>query len=535
MQLTTLTDETRLAMANFADRAAGIVTPSIRLGVTGLARAGKTVFIAALVHNLMHGGRLPLFRAFTAGRIAGARLDPQPDDDVPRFDYEDHINDLVENRVWPDSTRQISQLRVTVEYESASLLTRAIGGGQLHVDIVDYPGEWLLDLPLMGRSYDVWSAEAIAAAETPVHRPHAMAWNERLATADPDAPADETAARELAVLFTAYLDACRKDDQALSTQPPGRFLMPGDLAGSPALTFSPLPMKRQGAPQPGTLAAMMARRYESYKNVVVRPFFRDHFARLDRQIVLIDVLSALNSGPAAVTDLERALSEILASFRVGRTNWLTGLVARRIDRILFAATKADHLHHRDHDMLEAILDRLVTRARKRARFAGIGVDALALASVRATREASVTKSGETLPTIVGTPLPGETVDGKRFDGETEFAVFPGDLPGNPESVFEEQSATVDVRFAGFRPPRLQQTAEGLTLSLPHIRLDRAIEFLLGDRLSRPPGGQPPSISMKSVTSPTTSTRRLSPTRIVQGRRNPVAGAFLPSSCPLQQR
>ena len=45
---------------------------------------------------------------------------------------------------------------------------------------------------------------------------------------------------------------------------------------------------------------MMARRYEAYKAHVVRPFFRDHFARLDRQIVLVDALSALNSGPAAV-------------------------------------------------------------------------------------------------------------------------------------------------------------------------------------------------------------------------------------------
>ena len=49
---------------------------------------------------------------------------------------------------------------------------------------------------------------------------------------------------------------------------------------------------------------MMERRYEAYKDVVVRPFFRDHFARLDRQIVLVDALAALNAGPDAVQDLE---------------------------------------------------------------------------------------------------------------------------------------------------------------------------------------------------------------------------------------
>ena len=84
--------------------------------------------------------------------------------------------------------------------------------------------------------------------------------------------------------FTGYLRAARADAYALSTLPPGRFLMPGDLAGSPALTFAPLTCRRVAAAN-GTLASMMERRYKAYKGMVVRPFFRDHFARLDRQIV----------------------------------------------------------------------------------------------------------------------------------------------------------------------------------------------------------------------------------------------------------
>ena len=222
---------------------------------------------------------------------------------------------------------------------------------------------------------------------------------------------------------------------------------------------------------------MMARRYESYKSVAVRPFFRSHFARLDRQIVLVDVLAALNAGAAAVAELEHALAGVLASFRLGRTNWFSGFVARKIDRILFAATKADHLHHGDHDRLEAILGKLVARAAERASFAGARVEVLALASVRATREASVTQRGETLPSIIGTPIPGEAVDGRIFDGKTEVAVFPGDLPA------DGAGERTDVKFVRFRPPKLERTAEGLTLSLPHIRLDRALEFLLGDKLA----------------------------------------------------
>ena len=90
---------------------------------------------------------------------------------------------------------------------------------------------------------------------------------------------------------------------------------------------------------------MMERRYESYKALVVWPFFRDHFARLDRQIVLVDALAALNSGPDALRDLQNALNEVLGAFRVGRGRLLATLFRPKIDKILVAATKADHLHH----------------------------------------------------------------------------------------------------------------------------------------------------------------------------------------------
>jgi predicted YcjX-like family ATPase len=483
LQIADIADETRLAIANLADRAAGLTSPTLRLGVTGLARAGKTVFIAALVHNLVHGGRLPLFRAYAGGRLSDARLEPQPDDDVPRFDYERHLAALVDERIWPESTRQVSELRLTIEYESASFLSRTLGAGRLHLDIIDYPGEWLLDLGLLAKDYETWSRDAVAFARA--HPAVAGPFLARLSDIAAGAPQDESVARELAALFTDYLRALRSDGHRIATQPPGRFLMPGDLEGSPALTFAPLDGMDGVHGRPGTITAMMQRRFEAYKSVIVRPFFRDYFARLDRQIVLVDVLQALNGGRSAVADLENALADVLSAFRLGRSNWLTGLVFRRVDRILFAATKADHLHHEDHDRLEAILGRLVANAAGRARFAGAAVEVLAIASVRATREAMVTRQGERLASIVGIPLPGETVDGRTLDGETEIAMFPGDLPTDPESIFQQPDtpAELPLRFVRFRPPRLERTAEGVTLSLPHIRLDRALEFLIGDRLT----------------------------------------------------
>jgi predicted YcjX-like family ATPase len=235
----------------------------------------------------------------------------------------------------------------------------------------------------------------------------------------------------------------------------------------------------------------MERRYQAYKSVVVRPFFREHFARLDRQIVLVDALAAFNAGPDAVTDLEHALAQILTCFRTGRSSLASMLFRPRIDRILFAATKADHLHHASHDRLERILQRLTARAIERAAFAGAHVDAIALAAVRATREATVARGSEKLPAIIGPPLAGEVAGSQRFDGKAEVASFPGDLPDDPAVLFDEaafkgltaaSADETDFRFLRFRPPPAEPGPSG-EATLPHIRLDRALQFLLGDYLT----------------------------------------------------
>jgi predicted YcjX-like family ATPase len=483
--MTSLADEARLVLDNFADRTSGLFHPSLRLGVTGLSRAGKTVFITALVHNLLHGGRLSLFEAQASGRILRSYLEEQPDDAVPRFQYEEHIRTLLEERAWPSSTRAISELRLTIEYESASGWSRMFSGGRLSVDIVDYPGEWLLDLPLLDKDFARFSAEALERARLPSRHAMAAGFLSLIDGLDLDQPADEPTAQSLSAAFAAYLTACRDDSTALSTLPPGRFLMPGDLEGSPALTFAPLPVEPGRTYPKGSIAAVFARRYEAYKTVVVKPFFREHFARLDRQILLVDVMQAINAGPEAVRDLEAALADILGCFRPGRNSWLGSFLSRRIDRILVAATKADHLHRDSHRQLEAIVRRLLDDAIARAKFSGAQIDVLAMAAVRATREATVTDGDDRLPVIVGTPAAGETIGRDRFDGETETAVFPGDLPADPARLFlpGEGKPADGIRFVRFRPPRLERTAEGLTLSLPHIRLDRALQFLLGDRLA----------------------------------------------------
>ena len=113
---TTIADEIGIALGNLADAATAPFTPTLRLGVTGLSRSGKTVFITALVHNLLTGGRLPGFAALAEGRFIGARLAQYPDAAIPRFAYEQHLEALTGKAPhWPESTRRISQLRLTLK------------------------------------------------------------------------------------------------------------------------------------------------------------------------------------------------------------------------------------------------------------------------------------------------------------------------------------------------------------------------------------------------------------------------------------
>ena len=466
----TLTNITRSIEGVAEALSAPFSDPVIRLGVTGLSRAGKTVFITGLVANLLDRGRMPQLAAQAQGRITAVHLQPQPDDTLPRFAYEDHLAAMTgDTPHWPQSTRAISELRLSFRCQPSGLFASFSGPRTLHVDIVDYPGEWLLDLALMDKTYAEWADTTL---DRITKRPEAAAFMALARAEDGALRLDEPKAQALAASFTDYLTRARAADWSDCT--PGRFLLPGDLAGSPVLTFAPLPQPATTAR--GSLWREMERRFEAYKSRVVQPFFRDNFARIDRQIVLADVLGAIHQGPQAVEDLRRTLAEVLSAFRPGRNGWLTGILGgKRVEKILFAATKADHLHHLQHPALTAITEALLRDAKSRADFAGAETMALSLASLRATVEEMLPHDGGDLP----------AVRGRLMETGKQTVMYPGELPSDPARILSPARTgaaawlNADYALMGFAPARSSlKPGDGP----PHIRLDRAAEFLIGDRL-----------------------------------------------------
>ena len=450
------------ALGELADRA---LDRTLRVAVTGLRQSGKTVFITTLVHHLLAGQELPFLTAATEGRLRGARLLPPRAGAPPPFPFASARNELAapEPR-WPDPTHALASLRLAIRFAPTGLLRRQLADHRtLQLEIIDYPGEWLLDLPLLERDFESWSRDMLALSETEARARLAKDWRDHLASLDLSAPAAEEDAARVAALYTRYLRACQHEE-GLSFLQPGRFTMPGGLEDGELLRFSPLP---PGPAPGGSLAALMAERYERYRRKVIAPFYRDHFAHFDRQVVLADLLALLNRGRACFEDAQRALAAVLESFRYGRSNRLWRLVSPRIETVLFAATKADHVAHNQHHNLRLLLEHMVADAAGRARFEGITPAFIALAALRSTDVVRTEHHGQVLSCVRGV-LKGEA---------RETILFPGEIP--PDLPAEEDWRSGRFRFRDFAPRRLQlRGAE----KPQHIRLDQALDVLLGDRL-----------------------------------------------------
>ena len=200
MVITTLADGITRSLRAVSDTvSAPFSEPVIRLGVTGLSRAGKTVFITSLVANLLNRGRMPQFRAAATGAIQTAYLQPQPDDTIARFEYENHLAALTAPQpYWPEGTTRVSELRLSLRVQGSGLLGSFQGPRTVHLDIVDYPGEWLLDLALMDQDYASWSAQVLGRL---AGRPMSEDVQSALAECDASAPYDQAQAQTLNPIF----------------------------------------------------------------------------------------------------------------------------------------------------------------------------------------------------------------------------------------------------------------------------------------------------------------------------------------------
>lgn len=445
----------------------------LRLAVTGLSRSGKTAFITAMVNQLLsvnNGARLPMLSAVREERLLGVKRVPQGNWGIQRFTYDEGLTQLYGNPPrWPTPTRGVSEMRLALRYRSNNSLLRHLKDtSTLLLEIVDYPGEWLLDLPMLTQNYLSWSRQMTALLQGD-RAEWSAEWRKLCKDLDPLAPADENRLAAISGAWTDYLLRCKCE--GLHFIQPGRFVLPGDMAGAPALQFFPwlevdsFGESKLAQAEKDSNFGMLRARFDYYCQKVVKGFYHNYFLRFDRQIVLVDCLQPLNSGPQAFNDMRLALTQLMQSFQYGQRTLFRRLFSPVIDRLLFAATKADHVTVDQHANMVSLLQQLVQDAWKNAAFEGIDRECMGIASVQATQGGIVDFQGEKIPALRG----------HRLNDGTPLTVYPGEVPARlPGRAFWEKQS---FQFEQFRPQIMD-----VDKALPHIRLDAALEFLIGDKL-----------------------------------------------------
>jgi uncharacterized protein len=448
-----------------------------RIGVVGLYRAGKTVFLTSLINHLQnHDPRvLPLGDGRT--RFVFRRQLP-PLNGFEEFPYLEHRDKLVYARQWPVKTRATCQYRCEY-FRSDWHLSRG------EITLLDFPGERLADLPMAGCTYAQWSDLILALFRG--HNEYRVYSQPYLDVLDRnDTPPEQLIAtyrQVLKELFVNYRPVISPSTFTLSDAglwigdlPPAERYAHNCVGLTPETQFVPLgPETREKRCE---LAGTFAERYETYRRRIAFPLAR-WMRRCDELVVLVDVTTLLAGGLGMYEGNRELLRNLLAFLDPGQSVWGLSLSALGkalrvfptayeyistawnlawggIRRIAFVATKADKVHasQRPHlklllqDMAEDLIGPYVHGSIR------LDVDYFVCAAVNSTRS---------------------TPDGRlqahlRSGGHTEVYT-PSEVP---TAWPHEDWASTGLRYpnvAPWMPPRRDAPPE-------HLELDRVVEFLL---------------------------------------------------------
>ncbi|HIO71098.1 MAG TPA: hypothetical protein EYG60_04125 [Campylobacterales bacterium] len=396
----------------------------IRLAVTGLSRSGKTVFITSFINQLISGKKIESVMEKRGKRFI-AKIAPKP----KQFDYFS-IVDNFRNTIpkWPRSTSSISKIDIRLEVKSNNKL---LPNKFIDIEIIDYPGEWILDIGMAYMDFDEWSEKSLFQLRNKSKKALAQAWQSELNKHDIYGASDED--DEIAIIeqYRNYLDKLKQN---------GFFYIQPNILESEKLLFTPLPKPKYITPNENSIYSRFQKRYQEYIDEVVRPIAIDYFSNFDRQIVLVDILQPLQYGYNSFLDLTSVIRELVSIYKYGERSFLKPILEGRIDRVLFGATKADYLPKEQHEKFHKLLDLIVEEARRELDIKNIETETVVLASVVGDREKASWKT-ENIP------------DKFSKDSRLKFPTIP------------------PCRF----PDRDIEAVE-------HINLDRVVDFLIGDKL-----------------------------------------------------
>ena len=348
-----------------------------RIAVTGLAGAGKTVFLLSLLQNMEHfnPGRFRI--AGGAGIGAFRELSADKDDRVPVFPRARLRSRLIASQdiSWPEKTGSVHRFRCAFDYSNLGLGARLINtlargywmSRRVHWEFLDFPGERFADaLIVRSGSFPAWSDCLLEAWE--VNEPLRNAMDDYLALLARSFAVSE---KEILLSYKRCLSTAAAGKNQLVT--PSSFMLgpedgstlsleelqaggAGRISGLPGGEFAPLPRGfRDARPD---LNEIFSRNYSRYRDESALPIF-GAVNGCDTLLVVVDIPGIVSGGVGRYNDASHLL-EILAD-NVSPSGWFSGGVGR----LALIAAKADMIHVRDQDSLRALADDMLRLIRNR--------------------------------------------------------------------------------------------------------------------------------------------------------------------------
>ncbi len=162
-------------------------------------------------------------------------------------------------------------------------------------------------------------------------------------------------------------------------------------------------------------------------------------------------------------EMKLGLQQLFKHFHYGNRSLFHRLFSSNIDKLLFIATKADHITSDQVPNLESLMRQLVQEGGRHAEFDGIETGYLAISSIQATDAVKVTQQDKVIKAIRGI----------RSSDRKQVTLYPGTVPSRlPDKHYWQFNR---FEFDQFEPKQIAYDQP-----IPHLRMDSVLQFLLAD-------------------------------------------------------
>ncbi len=418
----------------------------IKIAVSGWSGSGKTYFIASTINQLLSGKKIQRVARERGVEFVGRlvseneKQDKEKDENSNLFPYRTIVDiSQGDEGKWLGSTTTISRALIELEIKSKNKL---FPNKFLEIELVDYPGEWLADLPLYEKNFADWGDEVIAdIRNSSQKRDFAREWLNSISGGDIYSYSDGSSDEDIVASFKTYLKSLGSNGYTFIQ--PSRHLFKNGVADASILLFTPLPKPKYLTPHEDSLYSRFNRRYIRYQKEFVNLIYETWFKEFDRQIILLDIFKPLSNGKNSFYDLSSSIFKIVKLYKYGANTFLKYLTYRKIDRVIFCATKSDLVPQEQRENLQKLLINTIEEATRELKLQNIETNIFTISSVEGKIKGGIDNS-ITIPEAI-----------ENIENNKEF---------NIQKAF---------------PP---QFSERNVDAVNHINMDLVIDKLIGDRL-----------------------------------------------------